>query len=152
MPMNWKDWAGIAVFVGAGWAVCFASLRHSLRRALPAPPKATEQQLENLAARLSELETRMAGLSLVPQLQMAAAPEIETETALTEEVESLNHEEEEVTPEMMAVITAAATAFLCKKIRIISAKLLHSPETAQSSWSQQGRVFVQASHNLRSRG
>lgn len=60
--------------------------------------------------------------------------------------------EQEVTAEIMAVISAAAAEFLGKKIRILSAKLLQAPPESVSAWSQQGRVFVQASHNLRSRG
>ena len=46
---------------------------------------------------------------------------------------------------------AAVTAFLGKKVRIRSAKTLQSPYEIVNPWSQQGRVFVQASHNLRSR-
>jgi hypothetical protein len=152
VPLNWKDWAGIAVLVAAGWVLCYAVLRHTLRRAVSTRQMATERQLGNLAARLGELETRMTGLSQIPHLQAAAAPEIETEIALADTEQSLNREEEEVTPEIMAVLAAAAAAFLGKKIRIVSAKRMNSPLEVMSSWSQQGRVFVQASHNLRSRG
>ena len=53
---------------------------------------------------------------------------------------------------MSVVIAAAVTAFLGKKVRIRSAKMLQSPYEIVNPWSQQGRVFVQASHNLRSRG
>jgi methylmalonyl-CoA carboxyltransferase large subunit len=60
--------------------------------------------------------------------------------------------EEEVTPEMLVVMAAAVTAFLGKRVRIRSAKMLQSPYEIVNPWSQQGRVFVQASHNLRSRG
>jgi len=56
-----------------------------------------------------------------------------------------------VTPELLVVIAAAVTAFLGKKVRIRSAKMLQSPYEIINPWAQQGRVFVQASHNL-SRG
>ena len=51
-----------------------------------------------------------------------------------------------------ARIAAAVTAYLGKKVRIRSAKMLQSPYEIVNPWSQQGRVFVQASHNLRPRG
>jgi methylmalonyl-CoA carboxyltransferase large subunit len=59
---------------------------------------------------------------------------------------------EEVTPEILVVITAAVTAFLGKKVRIRSAKLLQTPYEVVNPWSQQGRAIVQASHHPRIRG
>jgi len=53
---------------------------------------------------------------------------------------------EEITPEVLVVLSAAVAAFLGKKARIRRASLI-SRESG-SSWAQQGRVFVQASHNL----
>jgi uncharacterized membrane-anchored protein len=58
---------------------------------------------------------------------------------------------EEIAPETLLVIAAAVTAYLGKKVRIRSAKVVYSNES-YNSWSQQGRVFVQASHNLAQRG
>jgi methylmalonyl-CoA carboxyltransferase large subunit len=55
---------------------------------------------------------------------------------------------EEVTPEVLLVIAAAVTAFLGKKVRIRSAKRLQTPYEIINPWSQQGRVFIQASHSL----
>ena len=54
---------------------------------------------------------------------------------------------EEVTPEILMVLSAAVAAFLGKRARIRGAR---PSQTAASSsaWAQQGRVFVQASHNL----
>jgi len=45
------------------------------------------------------------------------------------------------------ILAAAVTAFLGKKVRIRSAKMLYAHESF-NAWSQQGRVVVQASHNL----
>lgn len=53
---------------------------------------------------------------------------------------------EEVTPEIIMVLTAAAAAFLGKRARIRGARLVRAAPS--SAWAQQGRVFVQASHNL----
>ena len=60
-------------------------------------------------------------------------------------------EEDAVEPEILLVIAAAVTAFLGKKVRIRSAKMLQSPYEIINPWAQQGRVSVQASHRL-SRG
>ena len=58
---------------------------------------------------------------------------------------------EEVTPELLVMLAAAATAYLGKNVRIRTAKMLQSPYEVLNPWAQQGRVFVQASHNIRSR-
>jgi methylmalonyl-CoA carboxyltransferase large subunit len=79
----------------------------------------------------------------VPVVPAAATPAVEIGSA---------RREDEITPELLVVMAAAVTAFLGKKVRIRSAKMLQSPYEIVNPWSQQGRVFVQASHNLRSRG
>jgi methylmalonyl-CoA carboxyltransferase large subunit len=53
---------------------------------------------------------------------------------------------EEVSPEIIMVLTAAVAAFLGKRARIRGARLVRTAPS--SAWAQQGRVFVQASHNL----
>jgi len=53
---------------------------------------------------------------------------------------------EEVTPEIIMVLSAAVAAFLGKRARIRSARLVRTGSS--NAWAQQGRVFVQASHNL----
>jgi type VI protein secretion system component VasF len=52
--------------------------------------------------------------------------------------------EEQVSVETLAVIAAAVTAFLGKKVKIRSAHLSHTV----TPWAQAGRAIVQASHNL----
>ena len=54
---------------------------------------------------------------------------------------------EEISPETLLIIAAAVTAFMGKKVRIRSAKMLYAHESF-NPWSQQGRAVVQASHNL----
>jgi methylmalonyl-CoA carboxyltransferase large subunit len=53
---------------------------------------------------------------------------------------------EEVSPEIILVLTAAVAAFLGKRARIRGARLVRTAPS--NAWAQQGRVFVQASHNL----
>ncbi|MGA3041012.1 MAG: hypothetical protein ABSF54_09525 [Bryobacteraceae bacterium] len=53
---------------------------------------------------------------------------------------------EEVSPEIIMVLTAAVAAFLGKRARVRGARLVRTAPS--NAWAQQGRVFVQASHNL----
>jgi hypothetical protein len=53
---------------------------------------------------------------------------------------------EEIAPETILILSAAVAAFLGKRARIRSARQVHVPPS--NVWAQQGRVFVQASHNL----
>lgn len=57
-----------------------------------------------------------------------------------------------ITPQVIAVIQTAATAFVGKRIRIVSVRLASAPQQDSSSWAAQGRNMVQASHNLVQRG
>jgi len=154
VAMNLADLAGMAALVAAGGAAGYAAFERSLRRAVLERQQATERQLNALAVTLKALEARVAELTQIPELQAAAAQDFEMEAAPPAAIEA-DHgesEKEEVPAEIMAVIAAAANAFLGKKVRILSANLLQSPYESVSPWSQQGRVFVQSSHNLRSRG
>ena len=54
-----------------------------------------------------------------------------------------------VSPELLVVMAAAIAAFLGKKVRIRSARMLQSPYEIINPWAQQGRVTVQASHHPR---
>lgn len=112
---------------------------------------AMERQLGELAGALKAIEARLAELRPQAALQAVGAPAAEANAADVAK-EAAPREKGEVTPEILVVIAAAVTAFLGKKVRVRSAKMLHSPYDGASPWSQQGRVFVQASHNLRSRG
>ena len=59
---------------------------------------------------------------------------------------------DEVTPEILKVIQTAATMFLGKKARIVSVRARPALDANSSSWANQGRDIVQASHNLVQRG
>jgi methylmalonyl-CoA carboxyltransferase large subunit len=78
-------------------------------------------------------------------LPAATAPVVEVKAAADEG-------KEEVTQEVLVVIAAAVTAFLGKKVRVRSAKMLQSSCEVVNPWSQQGRMLIHASHNLRLRG
>ncbi len=99
--------------------------------------KAMEGQLGELAQIVKALEARLGVFG------PSAAP-----ASVSAEVQ---REEETVTPEMLVVIAAAVTAFLGKKVRVRSAKLLRQRSNGVSAWAQQGRVAVHASHHPRLR-
>jgi methylmalonyl-CoA carboxyltransferase large subunit len=113
---------------------------------------ATERQLGELAGALKALEARVAALSQPAALQPASTPITGVKAATAAANETAYPGKGEVTPEILVVIAAAVTAFLGKKVRIRSAKMLQSPYEVVNPWAQQGRVFIQASHNLRLRG
>lgn len=53
---------------------------------------------------------------------------------------------DELAHETLVVIAAAVAAFLGKSVRLRSARLIQP--VGESPWAQQGRVYIQASHNL----
>jgi hypothetical protein len=56
-------------------------------------------------------------------------------------------EAEEISPEILAVISAAVSAFLGKTARVRGVRPARAAGAA-SPWSQQGRVYIQGSHVL----
>src|SRR5271169_6330996 len=57
-----------------------------------------------------------------------------------------------ITPEIIAVIEAAATAFLGTRICILSVRILSESAQDISTWAGRGRDIIHASHNLVQRG
>ena len=159
MALTFADLVIVAVLVALGCVVTYVSMQRKLRRIVVELQQSSRQQLDALTQTLKAVEERIAELK-----RPAAAPPVVAPVAVpaakgtaaapppTKEAAPPKQEmPEEVTPEMLVVIAAAVTAFLGKKVRIRSAKMLQSPYEIVNPWSQQGRVFVQASHNLRSR-
>jgi methylmalonyl-CoA carboxyltransferase 12S subunit len=150
MVLTFADLVIVAALVVLGSLIAYFSLQRALRRIASELRQSTEDRVSILANAVSGLEKQVAELIL-------AAPHISTARAsamavLAEEAVFQHEKAEAVTPEILVVIAAAVTAFLGKKVRIRSAKVLQPPYEIVNPWSQQGRVFVQASHNLRSRG
>ncbi len=57
-----------------------------------------------------------------------------------------------ITPEIMAAIDAAVTAYLGRRANIISVRLGVAVDTQQTSWAGEGRNVLYQSHNLVQRG
>jgi hypothetical protein len=104
----------------------------------------SDRRLSELGALVESLEARIAKLSPVaPHAALPVAAPAKAAPAIAVKAE--------VTPEMIVILAAAATAYLGKNVRVRSAKMLQSPYEIVNPWAQHGRVLIQASHMLRSR-
>jgi hypothetical protein len=148
VALNWTDFIVIAVLVAAGCGLSYAGLWFALRTSGTERQQTTDLQLNAMAAELEALQARVAELGKAPE----AAALVETAAAPAALKPAERRENEEVTPETLVVIAAAVTAFLGKKVRIRSAKLLRPPREVANSWAQQGRILIHASHSPRLKG
>jgi outer membrane murein-binding lipoprotein Lpp len=149
----------LAVLAVAGCVAGLVGVQRRMRVTAALQQK-TEQQLQQLANTLRALEARVAEISAKMSAETAKAPAAAPKAApvpapapapVVAAAAPPKKQAEEISPELLVVMAAAVTVFLGKQVRIRSAKMLQSPYEIVNPWSQQGRVFVQASHNLRSR-
>jgi hypothetical protein len=150
--MRITEVGAVGLFVGAACGLAYAKLQSSLRRSVAEQQASTDRQLAAMATTIKSLQMRVAELN---RQTVERSAEI---AAIKKTSEDNSRASEAMTPELLAVITAAATAFLGKTPRIRSAKLvpvypsgLMPVHASVSAWTQQGRMIVQASHNLRTR-
>lgn len=132
--------AGIVALVSAG--LCFVALRKFQQMFRQ------EQRLLQEQMALLDDAVRMIG-SQVAEMQPADAGSAEQAQAaeVDEQVEGESIDQN-IAPEIQAAIAAAAVAAAGQSVRLRSARLVKARESA-SAWSQQGRVLVQSSHNMR---
>jgi len=128
-------------YVFALAAAGFAFVAFVLLRKLRQTVADNRRQVASLTESVSALEARLAEFALA-----AAAPAEFADSAL----EPAQPHKDFISSEIQAVIAAAAVAILGHKARLRSTRLVSS-QAGVSSWSQQGRVIVQTSHNLRFR-
>jgi methylmalonyl-CoA carboxyltransferase large subunit len=111
-----------------------------------------QQTLDALAAQLAALSARLEKLeaagSATPAAVSAPVPEAPAEPAVQAAVAQAPAVEpekaaDEFSEELLLVLSAAVAAYLGKRPHIRAVRLLGS-----GAWAQQGRVFVQASHQL----
>jgi len=139
--MHWADLVLIVSLVAAGCAVSYLLLLRRIRQIVSERQLTIADQLAALDDAIRALETRLAEHHAVSELIEAAQG---IGITASEQEESLAAEEpESLAPDIQAVIAAAAVATLGQDVHIRSMK------PATSSWSQQGRVLVQGSHNAR---
>lgn len=133
--MKWQaiEVAMVAGLAGAGCVTLIAVLRRAAER-----QRAVDGHLKALAATVETLQARVVELSR----RMPATRDAEPISAAAQE---------EPEPKTLAVLTAAATAFLGRAAQIRSVRRSPAAAGDVSPWSQQGRVIVQTSHNPRGR-
>ncbi|HEY1898011.1 MAG TPA: hypothetical protein VGG62_17155 [Terracidiphilus sp.] len=133
--------------VGSGSTVVYFLLMRILRLTVLDRQRELEHRVAMLAEVMRSMELRLGEQG--PSLESTASQDAEQE--LIPVTDPAHREEEDELPaEMKAVIAAAAVAALGPKARVVSARAVR-PDDVVSPWSQQGRVSVQASHNLRVR-
>ena len=129
----------------AAAAVCMVIVRRAQRvamermRSMEEQVAAVDDVVQMIEARLTEMHSLWA----------ASQPgEGASQATGTGEGAMEQGEEPAMEPEIQAAIAAAAIAAAGPNARVRSATLVKSRDKA-SPWSQQGRVLVQSSHNLR---
>jgi hypothetical protein len=146
VKVHWADWALLTALAGAVCAVVYGAMARVMRRAVAEKQRETDRQLSAMAATVSALQARVAELG---GMQGQQAESVAGATRAGDSAEETLGTPE---PETVAVLTAAATTFLGKKARIRSVQLQPAEQSGAGTWAQQGRTFVQTSHNPRSRG
>ncbi len=109
---------------------------------------ALEQEIAELKALLKEQVSKIqpVGAAVMAAAAASASSAVVKSVKAADAPASGAAKEEGISPEIMAVISAAVTHFLGLRARIRHARFVQ-PVNA-NPWAQQGRVFIQASHNL----
>lgn len=157
--MHWADLAlMIAVFV-AGCAGTYFLASAKLRRVMAENHREMDRRLAALTEAIAM--GAPASSDTVHGTEALSATEIEPETSAgtgslpdardaAVSAESVVHEDAEVPTEIQAAIAAAAITAFGNHARVVSARRVPSTDVV-SPWTQQGRLIVQSSHNLRTR-
>jgi methylmalonyl-CoA carboxyltransferase large subunit len=146
--LQYTELAIVIAVVAAGYVAIYVMLRLQLERTVEKLRGEWAEEFRSLM-----VATRTEGKASAPVVPAAATAPIVQLVATPPPVAfpvPIPAKRPEVTPEIMLVIAAAVTAFLGKKVRIRSARILYSHESF-NPWSQQGRAVVQASHNVAQR-
>ncbi len=144
--LHWADAAVNVAMVAAGCAASYIILLRKVRQIAVEYQREIEHRLNVLTETITLLETRLAGSEVSTDALLAQ--EIDAESSGEGVAPMLAREPEEIPPDIQVAIAAAAVATLGHAAHVISARVVHD---AVSPWTQQGRVSVQSSHNLRVR-
>jgi hypothetical protein len=140
--MWWMGLALITAIGGAACAVVSAGMVRAMRRALDEKQRETDRRLSAMAATVETLQARVAELGGPATAQSAVFPA----------GNAAGQKQELAEAETVAVLAAAAATFIGKEVRVRSAQAMPEAQNGAGNWAQQGRAFVQTSHNPRSRG
>ena len=134
----------VVALVALGWAAMYWRARRNLNRAVADLRREMDERMNLLLALVKAEQARADEVRQPAKTASTLPPPARVPVPPTEK-------KEEITPESLFVIAAAVTAYLGKKVRVRSARMLQTPYEIVNPWVQQGRVVVQASHNLAQR-
>lgn len=163
MTLHWTDIALFVAIAVAGGGTIYVLLLRRFERMFAARHRDMERRLAALTEAITMREPLLS--EIVPATDVLGTAEIEVaprpgqeemplhsaELLVAAKSESADHEELDLPPEIQVAITAAAMAAFGNHARVRSARRVPSSDMV-SPWTQQGRVIVQSSHNLRTRG
>lgn len=144
----------VLTFIAVSVLISYLTAQHAVKQAGENARAQLELRLSGLTTAIAELEAQVAALSRTNERLAAAAHATVASMESSGNgaaVQGATKSSEEIPADILIVISAAVTSFLGKKVRIRSAKMLQSPYEIVNPWAQQGRVIVQASHNLQVR-
>lgn len=147
MTLHWTDLALILAIVGSGGTAGYFLLVRTLRQTVLDRQRELERRVAMLVEVVRSMELRLGEQG--PSSESTEAHDAEPEIIRSADPAD-RQENSEIPAEMQVAIVAAAVAVLGPKARVLSARAAR-PDDFVSPWSQQGRVSVQASHNLRLR-
>jgi hypothetical protein len=143
------NWAVAAIIVGAlalAAATACVLIVWRLQRLVLERQRSLEDQVASVDEAVAMIEARLTELH---SWRVASQPgECESEAVATVDLSAEGDMGAAIEPEIQAAIAAAAITAAGPNARVRSAMLVKSRDKA-SPWSQQGRVLVQSSHNLR---
>lgn len=146
LALHVADFVLIVAVIAAGFAATYLLLLRKLKQPSAALELKVAKQFSLLDDAIRRLETRLAGYATAPSTADASAI---TPEAIEGEIAVNVAESDDVAPEIKAAIAAAAVATLGQNTQVLSIK--PSTRATANPWTQQGRVLVQGSHNLRVR-
>lgn len=159
MTLDWAVLALLAVLVVAGYGAGYLRVMRKVREVVAESQRELERRLQSLTEAVTMRHSgKDADLSSTDALDaegIEAKPVTVIQGRPLPRIEIRNAQEasenEEIEPEIQAVIAAVAVVLLGNHARVRAARRVPSQDVV-SPWTQQGRVIVQSSHNLRARG
>jgi len=138
----------IVALVAAGLLAVSISLLRILKRTLTTLHLEFQQQNDALSAKVGTLECNAIAQSAASVLTLSG----KVASQAADAAEPCAQVPEEITAETWAKIADTVTALLGKKVRIRSVRIVQQQNAIVNPWAQQGRIVIQASHNLAQRG
>ena len=153
MTLHWIDITMMAAMVLAGGVASYFLLLGRLRHVLAENQRETERRLaaltEALVSRAATAEQSPTDALVEAEIEAEPVPvSARIELRASASAEPVEQQEQDIPPQIQAAIAAAAIAVLGNHARVRSARRVPSSNVV-SPWTQQGRVIVQSSHNLR---